>query len=374
MVLRKRAKDKKIRHKISKAKLILNIITLVLIGVILWLAREDLFRAWQLAAGVNIPLILLIIPVQIASYYASTEIFFTFLRRRGQLRKMSAARCTAISLEYNFVNHVFPSAGVSGASYMVWRLGKLGVSAGQAAMSQIINYLVLSGTFIALTIGALIWVSFEDQAANWIVMLTTASTVGLIAIVCFGSYLISSRKRLMNFAKVLTGGVNKFMRKITRGHKQRVLDIARVNRFFGDFYDDFAAIRADKRMLNRSIVWGFISNILNVFLIAIAFWSLGYNVSMAMLFIAFGAASMGSFLAVTPGGVGAYELIMVAVLVAGGAQASVASAGVILARVILVLGTIIFGYAVYQHALNKYGKPVYQDIESIEQAQEAGRK
>ena len=64
---------------------------------------------------------------------------------------------TAVALEFNFVNHVFPSAGVSGASYMVWRLGKMKVPAGQAAMSQLINYFSLGSTFMIMMVAALIY-------------------------------------------------------------------------------------------------------------------------------------------------------------------------------------------------------------------------
>ena len=59
--------------------------------------------------------------VRLASYYASTEIFFTYLRARGQAKEITPLASTSVALEFNFVNHVFPSAGVSGASYMVWR-------------------------------------------------------------------------------------------------------------------------------------------------------------------------------------------------------------------------------------------------------------
>ena len=45
-----------------------------------------------------------------------------------------------MALELNFVNHTLPSGGVSGISYMTWRLGKLGVSPGRAASAQVVRY------------------------------------------------------------------------------------------------------------------------------------------------------------------------------------------------------------------------------------------
>lgn len=369
---KQQAKEKKVatNHPTQKKRgfrFWLNIVTFILIGVILWLARDNLVEAWHLLGKVNIWILLLIIPIQFASYYASTEIFFTYLRARGKLKQISPFNATAIALEFNFVNHVFPSAGVSGASYMIWRLGKLGVSAGQAAMSQIINYLMLGGTFMAMMVLALIWAVIENRAANWIVMATTIAVMMLVSVVIFGSYLVSKQQRLMSFSDWLTSQTNKLVANLSFGRKKRVLEREKMRAFFTDFYLDFRAISSNKAVLRGPIIWGFISNILDVLLVAVAFWALGGMVSIPILLIAFGAAAVGSFLVVTPGGVGAYEALMVSVLVAGGLDGGVATAGVLLARVILVLGTILCGVFAYQVALNKYGKPDFKSAEELNQ-------
>ena len=345
----------------------LNVIVFLLIIVVLWAARSELVQAFHLLANVNVLILLTIIPVQFASYYASAEIFFTYLRTRGQLKKSTPLDVTAVALEYNFVNHVFPSAGVSGSSYVVWRLGKLGVPAGQAAMSQLINFFSLGSTFMIMMVISLIWATFEDRAANWLVVATTIAVVALIAVVIFGSYLIGSRERLMNFARWLTRRANWLVSKATFGRKKKVLQTSIVEGFFSDFYDDWQAIQADKALLKGPIIWGFISNILDVVLIAVAFWALGYSVSLPILLISFGASAVGSFLFVTPGGVGAYEAVMIGVLVAGGMEADVASAGVILARAILVVGTIVCGVFAYHAAMKKYGRPVLRSPDEFEQ-------
>lgn len=343
----------------------LSIVTFILIVIILYAARNDLHKAFDLLSGVNIWILLLIIPVQFFSYYASTEIFFTYLRARGQLKDVSPLHSTSIALEFNFVNHVFPSAGVSGASYMVWRLGKLGVSAGQAAMSQLINYIVLGGTFVIMMIIALIWATLEDRAANWLVVAVAIATTALAAVIIFGSYIINSREWLMNFAGWLTTRTNWLVKKITFGRKTNVLAKDALPRFFADFYDDFTAIKKNKVLLKQPIIWGFLSNIADVLLFAITFWALGDAVNLAILLLSFGAAAVGSFVVVTPGGVGAYEVVMISVLVAGGTSPEMASAGVILSRVILVVGTIVCGVFAYQHALSKYGQPVMKPLDEM---------
>lgn len=345
----------------------LNIVVFILIIVVLWAARAELVQAFHLLGGVNLWILAAIIPVQFASYYASAEIFFTYLRGRGQLKKTTPLGVTAVALEYNFVNHVFPSAGVGGASYMVWRLGKLGVAAGQAVMSQLINFFSLGATFMVMMVISLIWATFEDRAANWLVVATTVAVVALVAVVIFGSYLFGSRERLMSFARWLTRRTNWLVSKITFGHRKKVLKTKVVEGFFSDFYDDWQAIKADKALLKGPIIWGFVSNILDVLLIAVAFWALGYSVNLPILLISFGASAIGSFLFVTPGGVGAYEAVMIGVLVAGGMEADVASAGVILARAILVVGTIVCGVFAYHAAMKKYGRPNLKSPDQFEQ-------
>ncbi|MDO4271415.1 MAG: YbhN family protein [Candidatus Saccharibacteria bacterium] len=352
-------------HKHRGFRFWLNIITIILIIIVLWAARHELVDAWHLLGGVNIWILLTIVPVQFASYYSSAEIFLTYLRSRNQLNDMTPVKASAISLEYNFVNHVFPSAGVSGASYMVWRLGKMGVSAGQAAMSQLINYVILGGTFMTMMVIALIWAVIEDRAASWIVMSTTIAVVALIAAVIFGGYLINSKERLLSFGRWLTKWINRLVNKITFGKRKKALDVKQVEEFFADFYTDYQALKENKGVLKWPIFWGFIANLTDVVLIAVAFWALGHAVNFPILLISFGASSVGSFLMTTPGGVGAYEAVMISVLVAGGMDASVASAGVLLARMILVLGTIACGFLVYHAALRKYGRPDFKSAEDL---------
>ena len=99
-----------------------------------------------------------------------------------------------------------------------------------------------------------------------------------------------------------------------------------------------------------------LANILDVGLIWVSFWALGSVVDPAVLFVAFGIASIAGALSVTPGGAGVYEAVMVAFLAATGVPPDVAIAGTLLARVILLAATIVFGYAFYQLTVFKYGK------------------
>ncbi len=336
----------------------LSIVTFVLIAAVLFFARDDLVQAWNLLWQANWWILALLIPVQFFSYFAGSEIFFTYLRGRGRLQKTSRLDVTAMSLELNFVNHVFPSGGIAGMSYMVWRLGKQGVPAGQATMAQIMRYVVTLGTFICLLALSLIFVTVDSKTSSWIVMIASIVVTGIVFLVIFASYLVGSEHRMKSFAQWLSKSINILVRKITFGRVARdVIPAARAVKFFRDLHEDFIALKSQKKLLIKPIMWSFIFNIVDLSLFLVTFWALGTPVNPAIVLIAYGAASMAGLFVLTPGGAGAYEAIMIGILTAGGVAASTAFAGVILTRTILLLGTICTGFVFYQRALAKYGKP-----------------
>ncbi|QQS17443.1 flippase-like domain-containing protein [Candidatus Saccharibacteria bacterium] len=341
----------------------LNIITILLIIIVLVAARKQLYEAWKLLGQVNIWILLLLIPLQFASYYTNSEIFFTYLRARGQLRKTSALEATSMALELNFVNHVFPSGGVSGISYMVWRLGKLGVSAGQATMAQLMRYVVQLGTFALLLAIALVVATLENRTSNWVVMISTGVLTSIVFLVVFGSYLVGSEERMKSFAHWLTRTVNAIIGKLTFKRRNSVLSIEKTEKFFLEFHDDYMILRRDKKLLIKPTIWAVAFNLIDLSLFMISFWALNIPFNVSVLLIAYGAAAAAGFLVLTPGGAGAYEAIMVAVLTAGGMSASAAFAGVVLTRATLIAGSLLTGFMAYQHALKKYGQPKLDEVD-----------
>ena len=144
---------------------------------------------------------------------------------------------------------------------------------------------------------------------------------------------------------------------MTFGRQKQILKKRVVEEFFKDIHEDYLTLRAEKRLLAAPYFWSIAFTVFEVLLFMTTFWALGTNVNPAAILIAFGlAAGVSTFMA-TPGGAGAYELVMAGFLVATGVPQEVAIAGTVLTRVILLLGTIIFGYIFYQDALVRHGKP-----------------
>jgi uncharacterized protein (TIRG00374 family) len=334
----------------------LSVVTLILITVIIYFSRHELFHAWQLLSSVNIWILLLLIPGQLLVYYAGGEMMFSYLRAKKSIEMVSGLGLARMALEMNFVNHILPSGGVSGISYMSWRLGKYGVSSGRATMAQMVRFAMGFVAFIALLMVAVLAVTIDGNINRWIILMSSVLVALMVGAIFAAIYLLSSEARITAFAGWLTRMVNKAVRKLTFERKQSVLGHETVGAFFDDIHRDYVAMRADKAILIKPFLWGLLFTVADVSLFLITFWALGEPVNPAPILIAYGVATIAGFFVVTPGGAGAYEAIMVAFLAVAGLQQGTAIAGIVLTRVILLIGTIGLGYLFYQHALIKYGK------------------
>lgn len=334
----------------------LSVITFLLIAVIIYFSRHELQHAWQLLGSVNIWILLLLIPGQMLVYYAGGEIIFSYLNAKKSIEHISGGELMKMSLEMNFVNHLLPSGGVSGISYMTWRLGKHGVSNGRATMAQVVRYAMSFVAFIILLVVAVVAITIDGSISRWIILMSGMLAVFMIGAIIAGIYLVGNQRRMASTANRIVRVGNKVIKTVTFGRKKTVMSHATVEAFFQEMHDDYLALRRDKRVLRKPLIWGLVFTLADAGLFLITFWALGVPVNPAPILIAYGVASLAAFFVVTPGGAGAYEAIMVAFLAVAGLSQGTAIAGIVLTRVILLLGTIAFGYLFYQMALIKYGK------------------
>ncbi|MDO8335324.1 MAG: lysylphosphatidylglycerol synthase transmembrane domain-containing protein [Candidatus Saccharibacteria bacterium] len=335
---------------------ILSLVTLFLLALVLYFARHEIYIAWKLISQVNIWILALLIPAQFFVYFAAGEMMFEYLRDKKALRNVSRLTLTRMALELNFVNHILPSGGVSGISYMTWRLGKYGVSPGRATIAQVVRYAAGFLSFLTLLIISVVLITLDSGVDRFIILVSSVLASTIVCFLVFGIYILSSSVRLRGFAHWSTHAINNSVRRVTFGRKKHTLELENVEKFFSDFHDDFVELRADKRLLLKPYLWGLLYNAMDVGLFMIGFWALGYSVNPAAITIAYGIASIAGFIVITPGGAGAYEALMIAFLGTAGLPAGVVIAGVLLTRVILLLGTVVSGYVFYQLTILKYGK------------------
>lgn len=334
----------------------LSIITLGLIALVLFLARQEIIQAVHLLTKVDLAILWLTIPVLLIGLYATGEMMFSYLRQKDSIAHVSPLRLIRLSLEMNFVNHILPSGGVSGLSYMGWRMTKLGVSPGRSAMAQVVRYTAQFVSFVLLLVLAVLMVTIDGALNRWIILTSCVLVFVMVSTLVVVAYVISSRRRIAKFSSFITDTVNIVVRKVTFGKRQFTTSYLRIDNALEDLHKDFVVLRREKKLILTPILWGIVANLADVALFFVAFWAMGVTPNPAPILIAYGVASIAGLIVVTPGGAGAYEAIMVAFLGVAGISHGTALAGVLLARMIMLTFTIAIGYFFYQHAIIKYGK------------------
>lgn len=340
-------------------KVWVSIITVGLLAVILFAARNEIIHAWELLGSVNLWVLSLIIPMQVIVYFIAGEMMFSYLRDKKVIGHINIATQARMALEMNFVNHVLPSAGVSGVSYMTWRLHKYGISPGRATMAQLVRFVASFAAFIVLLVIALLVITIDGDINRWMILLSSIIVFAMAGGTVLAVYLISSPMRGHAAVKWVARVINRILRLVGAGQSGGI-DASRAEKFFDDLHTDYLELKKDKRILLKPFLWGLLFTIGDVLLYVITFWALGSPVNPAPILIAYGLATFAASFVVTPGGTGAFEAIMVSFLAIAGITAGTAIAGIVLTRVILLLGTIGLGYFFYQHALLKYGKSKHQ--------------
>src|SRR5689334_15350457 len=101
-------------------KLLLNIATLIALAVLVFATRHQLLETVKNFSRVNLWILLLVLPIEYLNYHAQAKLYQQLFAMVGN--KLSMKTLLRASLELNFVNHVFPSGGVTGISYFGLRL------------------------------------------------------------------------------------------------------------------------------------------------------------------------------------------------------------------------------------------------------------
>lgn len=356
---------------------ILSVVTLALLAIVIYKAWPELAATIGcITTGVcpdggqfnmNIWIVLLLIPEQLFMYFCAGEIFFSYMKKKKGMKKISAWNLARISFELNFVNHAIPSGGVSGLGYIAWRLNPYNATAGQVSFMYLLRYVITiianqTQTIIAIII--LLACNAVPSDAMWLVGLIGALSV-LIILALIVAVIIGSNRKLIDWVSKWSAKLCNFVvEKVTFGHKQNVLPYEKVHKFFLDLHEDLLAARRDKKILIQPVLWGIIYNFLEIFTYEIVAISLRHPEIFPQIMVAEALASVIGAIVPLPGGVGGYEGSMIYIITKLGTSLPVASTVVIVTRVIVLVNTIVSGYGFYQNAISKVGKKDREKIMS----------
>jgi uncharacterized membrane protein YbhN (UPF0104 family) len=315
-------------------KLIVNIITLIALAILIYAIRDQLVQTLKDFRRVSVWVLLLMIPLQFLNYHAQTKTYQNLFHVVGN--KLRYWPLFQASLELNFVNHVFPSGGVTGVSYFGVRMKDSSITGSRATLVQVMKLALLILSFEILLIAGLFFMAIVGKASGFVLFiaggLSMLMVLGTLAFV----YIIGSRRRINSFFIGATKGLNKIIQIVRRKHPETI-NIEGARRAFDDLHENYVAFRTHRRELGAPFWWSLMANVTEV------------NVGAVIL--AYAVANFAGFVSVLPGGVGIYEALMTAVLSAGGVPAAISLPVTVMYRVINTVIQIPPGYYFYSRAL-----------------------
>jgi uncharacterized protein (TIRG00374 family) len=330
-------------------KLILNIVTLfALVGLVIAI-HSQIAATINNLTKVNAWALLLMIPFEIWNYHAQTRLYQRLFGIVGN--KLSYKYLFKTSLELNFVNHVFPSGGVTGISYFGMRLRRGDeITGGRATFIQIMKLAMTLLSFEVLIVFGILALAVVGKANNITILVAgSLSTLLLIGTAAF-IFIAGSRQRISNFTKAMTQGLNKIIHIVIPNNPETV-SIAKVEKVFDDFHESYAQLNANHQTLKAPFLYALLANITEVLVLYVVYIAFGHLVNIGAVILAYAIANFAGFISVLPGGIGIYEALMTAVLVSTGVPAAVSLPVTIMYRVLNTVIQLPPGYYLYHRNL-----------------------
>jgi uncharacterized protein (TIRG00374 family) len=330
-------------------KLILNLVTVLALVVLIYAIRAQLVETLRNLHHVNLWILALIIPIEALNYHSQVKLYqHLFAVVGNQLGYKFLYRA---SLELNFVNHVFPSGGVSGISYFGLRL-KDGqqITASKATLVQVMKVVLTILSFEILLIAGLIFLAVAGKASNIVMLVTGALSAVMIIGTFVFMYIIGSQRRINGFFTAATRFVNRLI-QVVRRNQPETINIERARAAFDDMHANYLLFRHHYRELRAPFWYGLLASITELAAIYIVYVAFGKYVNVGAVIMAYAVANFAGLVSVLPGGVGVYELLMTSVLSAGGVPAAVSLPVTVMYRVVNTLIQVPPGYYFYHKAL-----------------------
>lgn len=328
----------------------LNVFTIGALLMLVIISRTAIIAAFKKLGQLNASALLLMIPLQAINYYAVARVYKDYFKSQGEELKMSTMY--SVALELNFVNHVFPSGGVSGFSYLSLRLKQEGISTAKSTLAQIVRFALTFISFLALLFFGMLILALRRHTSPLTILISSSIAFLTLFGAVVGTYIISDQGRI----KAFTGWLPKVLNKVIgvfRRHKKETIIIAKVESTMEDLHRDYMMLSQDWRSLKKPLLWALLINVSDVATIYAVYLAFGTFVNPGALIIAYAVANFAGLVAILPGGVGIYEGLMTATLTSAGVDKALALSATVVYRVLNMIYALPLGYYLYHRALKQ---------------------
>jgi len=335
----------------KKVKLIINTVTIIALIVLIYVSRSQIIHGLEQIGGAKWSIIFLMIPMQVVNYYSIAKLYQTYFKESGHILSMKSMY--KIALELNFVNHILPSGGVAGFSYLGLRMRRKGVPVSRTTLAQAIRFGLTFASFLILLFLGMFLLSFGSGKSGGGVALFIGLSIAFFTLfgMIIGIYLVSNEKRIRSFTAFLPKIINLLVKSVFR--KENTINIERIDRLFADLHKDYLLVAKDWRKLKVPFIWALMVNITEISTVYLAFIALGHLVNPGAVILAYAVASFAGLVAILPGGIGVYETIMTAVLASAGVAKALALSATLIYRIFCMIIFLPIGFVLYQIALRK---------------------
>ncbi|HSX18289.1 MAG TPA: lysylphosphatidylglycerol synthase transmembrane domain-containing protein [Candidatus Saccharimonadales bacterium] len=333
----------------SRWKLILTIVSFVALAILVYTLRRQIVDVIKNLGRVNTAALLLIIPLEVLNYDSYARLyrhFFAILEEKVAYWPMFR-----LTLELNFVNHILPSGGVSGISYFALRMRSLGVSGAKSTLAQVMKLFLLYLSFQPLLVLGVFFLALRGHTNNLIIAVASSIVTLLIVGTFIVIYIIESRSRINTFLTFITRLLNKTIHLVRPKHPE-TFQIDNAQKVFSELHDNYQILKNRWRELKMPFLYMLIANITEIAAIYAVYIAFGRLVNIGAVILAYCVANVAGLVSVLPAGIGIYEGLMTAVLVATGIPAEVSIPVTLMYRVINMFIQLTPGYFFYQKALH----------------------
>lgn len=331
-------------------KVILSIVTLVAIVGLLFALRENIIDTFQNLADINAYLLILYLPLQALNYHGYARLYQTLLSIFNE--HVPYKKMYRVALEMNFVNNVFPSGGVSGFSYFSIRMRSAGIPTAKATLTQILRFAAVFISFQILLVLGLLLLALDGKANGLMILIAGSIVTALLIGTVLLSYIIGSKQRINTFFGALTRFLNKIIHLFKRDN-QEAINIDRAHEIFNEIHANYGLVKQNPVLLRKPLMFALLANLTEIATIYLTYVAFGFWINPGAVIIAYAIANFAGLLSVLPGGIGVYEALTTATLVAAGVPASISLPVTIMYRVLTMLVQLPPGYYFYHKNLRK---------------------
>jgi len=322
--------------------------TFVALGVLIYSLRQQIADVIKELGRINAAALLLIIPLKVINYDSYARLYKDLFKTLGN--RVNYWAMYKLSLEFNFVNYILPSGGVSGISYFTIRARSEGVSAAKATLAQITKLFLLFVSYQPLLVLGIFILALRDHANNLVLVISTSLITLLVVGTLLGIYVIESRRRINSFLTFITRILNRVVRFV-QPRNGEIINIKRAQKVFGELHDNYEKLKSNWRALRLPFWHTTMANITEIAALYVVYIAFGDYVNIGAVILAYAVANFAGLISVLPAGIGIYEGLMTAVLVATGIPAGLSISVTIMFRIVTMFIQLPPGYFFYQRAV-----------------------